>query len=159
MFQECRAVCFVSPAWCALGPCTRGLCLTRAARVVGAVHEAAPLGATALPPQPAPTLPSRAVVMASCSCLGMKCPAGVPASLAAVQQDSACSPDGFLRLEGFSVSHSPSQHSPGSVKAGLTSPCTQEQLSVTAGATAPQVRVQVWQIALMQAPPQQQQGC
>lgn len=76
-------------------------------------------GCPCIPPiaalQPAPALPSMGVVMASCSCLGMKCPAGVPASLAAVQQDSACSPAGFSRLEGFSVSHSPSQHSPGSV--------------------------------------------
>lgn len=35
------------------------------------------------------------VVMASCSCLG---PRGVPASLAAVQQASACSPAGLSRV-------------------------------------------------------------
>lgn len=90
--------------------------------------------------QPAPALPSMGVVMASCSCQGMKCIVGVPASLAAVQQDSACSPAGFSRV--FFLCPSPPD-SKALALCGLklcqewhnTPSCTQGQISVTARAT------------------------
>lgn len=62
-----------------------------------------PLSATEVSPSQLPSsLLSMGVVRPGCSCLGMKCPVGVPASLAAVQQEPACSlADVFQGWKGF----------------------------------------------------------
>lgn len=91
-------VCFASSV-----VCMSGWCLPSAVWVVCVVHEHVPLSATEVSPSQLPSsLLSMDVVRPGCSCLGMKCPVGVPASLAAVQQEPACSlADVFQGWKGF----------------------------------------------------------